>query len=256
MSSKKTKSEKSINSKIMCIIPARFGSSRLPGKPLADLCGKPVIQRVCEQVGKKYDYIVATDDQRIIDVVKGFGGKAMMTRIDHVCGSDRIAEVAEKLDVEIIVNVQGDEPFIDVNQIEEAVTPLLKDKNVVMSTLCRKITNEEDLKKPGVVKVVFDENRDAMYFSRSIIPYPRKPEFAEHYEHVGLYVYRKDFLLQYVKWKPTKKELAESLEQIRVLDHGYKIRVLETKFDSGAPCIDTPEDLENAREYIKKHNLK
>ncbi|MHA1340761.1 MAG: 3-deoxy-manno-octulosonate cytidylyltransferase [Promethearchaeota archaeon] len=248
------KNSKSTNKqKVICIIPARYGSTRLPGKPLADLGGKPVIQHTCENVGKKFSYIVATDDERIIKAVESFGGKAVLTRKDHVSGSDRIAEVAEKIDADIIVNVQGDEPFIDARQIEEAISPLLEDPNLMMSTLCRRIKSEEELKKTGVVKVVFDNNGYALYFSRSIIPYPRKGEYAEHFEHIGLYAYRREFLLQYVKWKPTKKELAESLEQLRVLDHGYKIKVVETKFDSGAPCIDTPEDLEQAREYIKHH---
>ncbi|MBD3350405.1 MAG: 3-deoxy-manno-octulosonate cytidylyltransferase [Candidatus Lokiarchaeota archaeon] len=241
--------------KIVCIIPARYGSTRLPGKPLADLCGKPVIQWTCEQVGKRFDYIVATDDERIKKAVESFGGKAMMTRKDHVSGSDRIAEVAEKIDADIIVNVQGDEPFINPNQIAEAVAPLLEEPDLMMSTLCRKITSEHELKKLGVVKVVFDNTGNALYFSRSIIPYPRKAEYAKHYEHIGMYVYRKDFLLKYIQWEPTKKELAESLEQLRVLDNGYNIRVIETKYDSGAPCIDTPEDLTQAKKYIEENKL-
>lgn len=239
--------------KIVCIIPARYGSSRLPGKPLADLCGKPVIQWTCEQVGKSFDYVVATDDERIVEAVAKFGGKAMMTRKDHVSGSDRIAEVAEKIEADIIINVQGDEPFINPEQIKEAVQPLLDDPNLQMSTLSRKITEQHELEKLGVVKVVCDLQGNAQYFSRSTIPYPRNPEHAHHYEHIGMYVYRKDFLLKYVSWEPTDKELAESLEQLRVLDHGYKIKVIETQFDSGAPCIDTPEDLEQARKYVKQN---
>lgn len=240
---------------IVCIIPARYGSTRLPGKPLKDLCGKPVIQWTCEQVGSVYDYIVATDDERIVDAVEAFGGKAMMTRSDHVSGSDRIAEVAEQIDADIIVNIQGDEPFINPKQIQEAVEPLLQDPGLQMSTLSRRISSQHELEKLGVVKVVCDLNGDAQYFSRSIIPYPRKEAYAEYFEHIGMYVYRRDFLLKYVSWEPTKKELAESLEQLRVLDHGYKIRVIETKFDSGAPCIDTPEDLEQARVYVEENDL-
>ncbi|MHA1791339.1 MAG: 3-deoxy-manno-octulosonate cytidylyltransferase [Promethearchaeota archaeon] len=238
--------------KIACIIPARYGSSRLPGKPLADLCGKTVIQRTYEQAKKVLDdIIVATDDQRIMDEVKRFGGKAAMTRSDHVSGSDRIAEVAKNLDVDIIVNVQGDEPFLEPGQIKEALEPILEDERVVMSTLKVKIKDEEDIKNPGVVKVVTDLNDDALFFSRSVIPYPRKQEYCEYFEHVGLYVYRKDFLLKYVSWEPTKLELAESLEQMRVLEHGYKIRVVTTKYERTAPCIDTQEDLERARKFLE-----
>jgi 3-deoxy-manno-octulosonate cytidylyltransferase (CMP-KDO synthetase) len=244
------------NPKIVCIIPARYGSSRLPGKPLADLEGKTVIQRTCDQVSKVIkDYIVATDDQRIIDNVESFGGKAMMTRNDHKSGSDRVAEIAKNIEADIIVNVQGDEPFINPKQIEEAVKPLLDDPTVNMATLCRPIHNEEELNNIGVVKVITDINGDAIYFSRSLIPYPRHKEYAKWYEHVGLYVYRKDFLLKFVSWPPSDLELAESLEQLRVLDHGQKIRVIETKHDLGAVCIDTPEDLEKAREYLKKEGL-
>ncbi|MHA1821155.1 MAG: 3-deoxy-manno-octulosonate cytidylyltransferase [Promethearchaeota archaeon] len=254
----KEKNKKNPNApKVICIIPARYGSSRLPGKPLADLGGKPVIQWTCENVGKKYDYIVATDDERIIEAVEKFAGKgkALMTRKDHISGSDRIAEIAQNLDADIIVNVQGDEPFINPEQIDEAVQPLLEDPDVVMATLCRRIKSEEELKKPGVVKVIFDKNHNALYFSRSIIPYPRHPEHAVHYEHIGLYVYRREFLLKFVSWEPTELELTESLEQLRVLEHGYKIKVIETQHDSEGVCIDTPEDLEQARQFIKEHKL-
>ncbi|MHA1683519.1 MAG: 3-deoxy-manno-octulosonate cytidylyltransferase [Promethearchaeota archaeon] len=247
MNEKETKAKK-----IVCIVPSRYGSSRLPGKPLADLGGKTVVQRTYEKAKAAVDrVIVATDDERIADVVKKFGGEFVMTRDDHESGSDRIAEVAEKIDADIIVNVQGDEPFLDPRQIGEALEPLLNDDSIVMSTLSVKIVDEEELKKPGVVKVVSDLDGNALYFSRSIIPYPRKPEHCEFFEHVGIYVYRKDFLLKFVSWQPTKLELAEGLEQMRVMEHGYKIRVIETKYPRAAPCIDTPEDLEQAREYLK-----
>ena len=240
--------------KIVCIIPARYGSSRLPGKPLKKIGSKTVIRRTCEQVAKAVpDYIVATDDERILKEVESFGGKAMMTRSDHISGSDRVAEVAQKIDTDIIVNVQGDEPFINPEQIVEAVKPLLEDDSVVMATLAREIKSEEDRNKPGVVKVITDKNGDALYFSRSLIPYPRHAEHAKWYEHIGLYVYRKDFLLQYVSWPPCELELAESLEQLRVLYNGYKIRVVESHHTTEAPCIDTPEDLERANEFVKKH---
>lgn len=241
--------------KVVCIVPSRYGSSRLPGKPLADLGGKTVVQRTYEQAKKAVErVIVATDDQRIVDEVKKFGGEVAMTREDHESGSDRIAEVAENIDADIIVNVQGDEPFLDPRQITEALEPMLKDDTIVMSTLSVRIDDEEELKKPGVVKVVSDLDGNALFFSRSIIPYPRKPEHCEYFEHVGMYVYRKDFLLKYVTWEPTKLELAEGLEQMRVMEHGYKIRITETKYPRVAPCIDTAEDLEQAREYLKTIN--
>jgi len=243
--------KRSKKAKVVCIIPARYGSSRLPGKPLKDLGGKSVIQRTCEQVAEVVpDYIVATDDERIVKEVESFGGKAMMTRKDHTSGSDRVAEVAKKIEADIIVNVQGDEPFIEPGQIKESVQPLLEDKSLQMATLKTEIKDKKERDKLGVVKVVCDKNDNALYFSRSLIPYPRHGEHANWFEHVGLYAYRKDFLLKYVSWQPSELELAESLEQLRVLHHGYKIRVIKTQYSRTAPCIDTPEDLKEAREYL------
>jgi len=239
--------------KVLGVIPARYGSTRLPGKPLADLGGKPVIQHTYERACQALNnVIVATDDQRILDVVAAFGGQAVMTRSDHSCGSERVAEVAASLDCDIVVNIQGDEPFIDPLMIQEAVAPLLADSGLVMSTLSRAITSEEDLQNPSVVKVVTDQRGNALYFSRSVIPYPRYREFCRWREHVGLYGYRKEFLLQYVHWPPTPLERAESLEQLRVLEHGFAIRVVETERGLGAPCIDTPEDLVRAHEYLAR----
>lgn len=238
---------------IVGVIPARYGSTRLPGKPLADLGGKPVIQHTYERACQALDHVmVATDDERVLDAVKAFGGYAVMTRTDHRCGSERVAEVAATLDVELVVNIQGDEPFIDPLMIEEAVAPLLADSELVMSTLSRAILSEEDLHNPNVVKVATDQQGNALYFSRSLIPYPRHREFCQWREHVGLYVYRKEFLLEYVQWPPTPLEQAESLEQLRILEHGFPIRVIETERGRGAPCIDTPEDLARAKKYLNK----
>ena len=238
---------------IVGVIPARYGSTRLPGKPLADLGGKPVIQHTYERACQALDHVmVATDDERVLDAVKAFGGYAVMTRTDHRCGSERVAEVAATLDVELVVNIQGDEPFIDPLMIEEAVAPLLADSELVMSTLSRAILSEEDLHNPNVVKVATDQQGNALYFSRSLIPYPRHREFCQWREHVGLYVYRKEFLLEYVQWPPTPLEQAESLEQLRILEHGFSIRVIETERGRGAPCIDTPEDLARAKKYLNK----
>lgn len=238
---------------IVGVIPARYGSTRLPGKPLADLGGKPVIQHTYERACQALDHVmVATDDERVLDAVKAFGGYAVMTRTDHRCGSERVAEVAATLDVELVVNIQGDEPFIDPLMIEEAVAPLLADSELVMSTLSRAILSEEDLHNPNVVKVATDQQGNALYFSRSLIPYPRHREFCQWREHVGLYVYRKEFLLEYVQWPPTPLEQAESLEQLRILEHGFPIRVIETERGRGAPCIDTLEDLTRAKKYLNK----
>jgi len=238
---------------IVGIIPARYGSTRLPGKPLADLGGKPLVQHVYERTHQALEYVVvATDDQRVVDAVEAFGGRAVMTRSDHRCGTERVAEVAATLDAKIIVNVQGDEPFIDPLMIEEAVSPLLADPEMVVSTLSRAILSEEDLKNPGVVKVVTDQHGNALFFSRSLIPYPRHREFCQWREHVGLYVYLKAFLLEYVQWPPTPLEQAESLEQLRILEHGVPIRVIETERGRGAPCVDTPKDLARANEYLER----
>ena len=238
--------------KIVGIIPARFGSTRLPGKPLKLIDEKPVIQHVVEQSLKAVPaVIVATDDQRIMETVNAFGAKALMTRKDHPSGSDRIAEVARQIDADIIVNIQGDEPFVEPEMIRAAVEPLLDDPDLKMSTVCRKIIRDDDFHNPNTVKVVTDLNNNALYFSRSIIPFPRNNESVSVFEHIGLYVYRKSFLLALVSWSQTPLEKAESLEQLRVLENGYTIRVVKTDLGYGAPCIDTAEDLEKARKYLK-----
>jgi 3-deoxy-manno-octulosonate cytidylyltransferase (CMP-KDO synthetase) len=237
------------------IIPARFGSTRLPGKPLAEIAGKPMIQHVYEQALRAklvHDVIVATDDVRIIAAVEKFGGHAMITPADAPSGSDRIAHVASQLrDAEIIVNVQGDEPFIPPAMIDEAIRPLHADPHVRVGTLARRIEHVEDLQDPAVVKVVIGRNGNALYFSRSSIPYGRDitaTELLKHvrvYRHIGLYVYRREFLLHYTALPQTPLEQAEKLEQLRILEHGYPIRVAVTTRHSIA--VDTPADLERAR---------
>ena len=242
--------------KTVGIIPARYASTRLPGKPLADLGGKPVIQHTYERASQALDQvIVATDDRRILEAVAGFGGQAQMTRPDHVCGSERVAEVAAALQADVIVNVQGDEPFIDPQVIRQALVPFAQEPDVVVTTLSRAILDEAVLHSPGTVKVVADRRGDALFFSRSPIPYPRPPEFCAWREHVGLYAYRREFLLAFVRWPPTPLEPAESLEQLRILENGYPIRVVETELGAGAPCIDTPEDLARAREYLSQRKV-
>jgi len=247
------------NHRIAGIIPARYGSSRLPGKPLKTILGKPMIQHVyerCLQAPLLDNVCVATDDQRIIEAVQQFGGRAVMTRTDHASGTDRLAEAARSIDADIIVNIQGDQPFIDPAMIEEAVQPLLDDPTVELATLMYPISREKDLEDPSVVKVVVDLRGNALYFSRSLIPYPR--EFITHnvYEHVGTYVYRRDTLMRVSQMSPTILETVESLEQLRWLEHGLRIRVIETQCHErsfSGFSVDTEEDLHRAEAMLRVH---
>ena len=242
-------------SRIVGVIPARYGSSRFEGKVLADIAGKPMIQWVYERASQSKtldELFVAVDDPRVQSKVEGFGGKAIMTGVHHKSGTDRIAEVVEKMAADIIVNIQGDQPLIDPNMIDEAVQPMIDNPEIRMSTLKRKIEKDE-FDDPGVVKVVVDEKDFALYFSRSLIPYPRYDENIQVFEHVGLYVYRKDFLLEISQMPQGYLEKIESLEQLRVLEKGYKILVVETKMDKAAGIsVDTPEDLERVERLIDK----
>lgn len=245
--------------KAVGIIPARYQSTRFPGKPLADILGKPMIQWVYERVrlAKTLDgVLVATDDQRIFDAVNQFSGQAVMTSPDHHSGTDRLAEAAANLDADIIVNIQGDEPLIEPKAIDLAVEPFLVNPDLPMTTLKTPILDLEDLQSPGVVKVVTDENGLALYFSRYPIPCIRGMEDpAEvlnqkiHYKHIGLYAYRRDFLLKYPQLKQTPLEKAESLEQLRALENGYRICVVNCPYTSVS--VDTPEDLERVRTLAK-----
>ena len=238
---------------IIGIIPARFGSTRLPGKPLIKIKGKTMIQRVYEQAMKsKYisKVIVATDDKRILNEVEKFGGISVMTSKKHKSGTDRIAEVAKKERCSIVVNIQGDEPFIDPVNIDKAIEPLLKDKNLNISTLAVRIPAFDELYDTNNVKVVLDKYNNALYFSRSAIPFDdddvkknlnKIPNKKNFYKHIGLYVYRKDFLLKLSKMKDSYLEQSEKLEQLRILENGEKIKVVLTKKDSFS--IDSKEDL-------------
>jgi 3-deoxy-manno-octulosonate cytidylyltransferase (CMP-KDO synthetase) len=244
--------------KVVGVIPARYGSSRFQGKILANICGKPMIQRVYEQSKRSTlldQLIVAVDDERVLKCVQEFGGQAVMTRPDHKSGTDRLAEAVEKMDADIVVNIQGDQPILDAAMIDEAVQPILEDSTLQMSTLKIKI-GEEDYARPDVVKVVADENDFALYFSRSLIPYSRDKVAVDVFEHVGLYVYRKNFLLEISKIPQTNLEKVEMLEQLRVLEKGYKIKVVETQCDriSGI-SVDTPEDLAKVEKIIIEMNL-
>ena len=243
------------------IIPARYASTRLPGKALEPILGKPMVQRVYERCldAKVLDLVcVATDDARIAEAVEGFGGLAIMTAVDHASGTDRLAEAVESIEADVVVNIQGDQPFIDPVMIAEAVQPLLDDASLEMATLMHPIHKAEDLEDPGVVKTAVDLAGNALYFSRSLIPYPHKDVPHGVYEHVGLYVYRRDFLITLAGLPPTPLEQVESLEQLRVLEHGYRIRVVETKCSDNAFSgfsIDTREDLERAEAMLRERGL-
>jgi 3-deoxy-manno-octulosonate cytidylyltransferase (CMP-KDO synthetase) len=233
---------------VVGIIPARWASSRFPGKPLVDLLGKPMIQHVYErsrQARTLERLVVATDDDRIFQAVRAFGGEVVMTRADHPTGTDRLAEAAAGMDAEIIVNIQGDEPLIEPEVIDAAAQPLLDDPSIPMGTLRARITDPEALHNPNVVKVVVDRQGFALYFSRALIPYARDKDVSEvtYYYHPGLYVYRKEFLLKYASLPPTPLELTEKLEQLRALEHGYRIKVVETAHHPVS--VDRPEDVEH-----------
>jgi 3-deoxy-manno-octulosonate cytidylyltransferase (CMP-KDO synthetase) len=230
--------------KVVGVIPARLAATRLPNKPLLDIGGKPMIQRVWERARQAKgveDVIVATPDVQIAEVVRGFGGRAMMTSDRHRSGTDRVAEVAESVPADIFVNIQGDEPLIEPSSIEKAIQPLLDDESVRMTSLmCR--CPADDLDNAACVKVVRDGRSDALYFSRARIPFQRQPGAGVSVmQHVGLYAYRRDFLLAFAALPPTPLEMTESLEQLRALEHGFKIRLVE--IDSAPLSVDTPEDL-------------
>lgn len=237
---------------IACIIPARYGSTRLPGKPLAMIGDKPMIQRVYEQVSKATEIeqvIVATDDQRVYDAVVAFGGQAMMTRPDHLTGTDRLAEVAvTHTEIDVIINVQGDEPLIDANVIDALAREFKEDSSLQMGTVGCPLL-EEEYNEPSAVKVIVNRLGNAMYFSRSLIPYPRNAFVQPPLKHVGMYGYQRQFLLNYAKMEPTPAELTESLEQLRALENGYTIRVITT--DQRFVGVDTPEDLDRVNEIFR-----
>jgi len=236
---------------VVAVIPARYASQRLPAKPLVDLLGKPMIQRVYEQVKLATlpgQIIVATDDERIADVVRKFGGDVVMTSPDIKSGSDRVAAVAHEVPGDIYVNVQGDEPLIAPEMIDQAIHVVLDDPTAEVGTLVRKIESLEELRNPGVVKVVFGSDRSALYFSRSEIPFVRdahdKTQWLSQstfYKHIGIYVFRRAFLMKYTEMPESNLERSEKLEQLRILENGHRIKVGITHHDS-VP-IDTRDDV-------------
>jgi 3-deoxy-manno-octulosonate cytidylyltransferase (CMP-KDO synthetase) len=240
-------------SSVLAVIPARFAATRFPGKILADIAGRPMIEHVYRRAGAArlvHAVIVATDDERIAAAVRAFGGVALMTRPDHVSGTDRIAEVVAAHPCRAVVNLQGDEPLIEPETIDAAIKPLLDDSTVGMSTVSRPFVDADEFRNANVVKVITDDRGNALYFSRSPIPFPRSgpalPAAAR--AHVGLYVYRRDLLLKLAALPAAALEIIESLEQLRALAHGVRIRVVET--GHAVAGVDTPEDLERVRQLM------
>ena len=259
---------------VLVVIPARYGSTRFPGKPLARLCGKPVIQHVYERVAQAQraeTVVVATDDRRIVEAVERFGGKAVMTSADARSGTERAAEVARGCDASVIVNVQGDEPLVRSEMIDQLAEYLERHQAVPMASLRTRCERAEEIASPHVVKVVVDREGFALYFSRASIPFAREGARGEgrgaredqrgvrpvprapcpvplHWKHVGVYGYQRHFLLQFPYLEPTPLEQLEQLEQLRALEHGYRIQLLETPHDTVG--IDTPEDLQRVEAFL------
>jgi 3-deoxy-manno-octulosonate cytidylyltransferase (CMP-KDO synthetase) len=244
-----------MRAKTLGVIPARFAAQRFPGKPLALIAGKPLVQWVAEACMKSRALdavIVATDNERIAQTVEDFGGKAMLTSPFCASGTDRAAEIAQKFDCEIVLNVQGDEPLMRPEMIDALVQGMNTEPSVQMGTMARKITDDRDVDNPNVVKVVCDRVGDALYFSRAPIPFVREyPRLrSATLKHLGIYAFRKDFLLQFVQLPPSKLEQIEKLEQLRALENGHKIRVWLTEFDSIG--VDTPEDVKLVEKFLLK----
>jgi 3-deoxy-manno-octulosonate cytidylyltransferase (CMP-KDO synthetase) len=238
------------------VIPARLGSTRLTGKVLLDICGKSMLQRVWEAAKKASlldDVIIATDDQKVIGAAKKFGAKVALTSLDHRSGTDRITEIVNPLDVKVVINIQADEPLIQPAMINELAAAILNDSKVVMATLIKKIVDEKDLHDPNIVKVVVDKDGFALYFSRSPIPYNREAKGASfltqiHYKHLGIYAYTKDFLFTFTNMPSSKLENIEKLEQLRVLENGYKIKTVQTTGETQS--VDTQEDIDKVRSFL------
>lgn len=239
---------------VIGIIPARYGSTRFEGKVLADLHGKPMIQWVWEAAKKARildEVIIACDDPRIEEAVKSFGANVVLTSKEHLSGTDRMTEVVNPLEVKVVVNIQADEPLLEPVMIENVARPLLDDASLNMATLMKRIDDPNEIADPNVVKVLVDKNGLALYFSRAAIPYQRdKIASAAYYKHIGLYAYTKDFLFIFKNLPESNLERIEKLEQLRVLEAGFRIKVIETKISTIG--VDTPLDLERVKKVISK----
>ena len=240
--------------KLIAMIPARYGATRFPAKLMQDLCGKPVIVHTYQRVADTnlFDQVyVVTDDDRIENAIHEVGGKVIRSQKEHNSGSDRLAEASKDLEVDIIVNVQGDEPFTDKENLQKVIDIFANDsqKNIAVASLMERITHPDDIANPNNVKVVVNKFNEALYFSRSVIPFPRDTNTkVPYYKHIGIYAYRKDALQQFTQLPPSLLEETEKLEQLRYLENGFKIRLAVT--DIPTIGIDTPEDLERARKRL------
>jgi 3-deoxy-manno-octulosonate cytidylyltransferase (CMP-KDO synthetase) len=243
---------------VLAVIPARFASTRLPGKPLASIAGKPMIQHVVERVRRAQlvkSILVATDDERIKRAVEGFGGQAILTRPDHRTGTDRVAEVATHVDADLYVNIQGDEPLIDPGTVDAVVAAMLEDDSVQIATPCSAITQQNEIMDPNIVKVARDFDGNGLYFSRAPIPWVRDTNTtvaARHWKHIGLYAFRRDTLLEFPTLPPGELEHIEQLEQLRWLENGFRIRVVETDYD--AVSVDVPADIERVEKLLRERD--
>jgi len=243
---------------VIGVIPARYSSTRLEGKVLADICGKPMLAHVWERAKQALlldDLIIACDDERVAEAAREFGAKVVLTAKGHISGSDRIVEVVNPLEVKIVINIQGDEPLIHPTMIDNVARALLDDDSLSMATIMKKIEDLKLVHDPNTVKVVVDKNNFALYFSRAAIPFlSPNSEIKDpvYYKHIGLYGYTKDFLFTYKNMPVSYLEKIERLEQLRVLAEGFKIKVLETKYDTIG--VDTLEDLERVKKYLEKEN--
>jgi len=245
------------SSRTLVAIPARWGSTRFPGKPLHLIAGKPLVQHVwerCQECRLIDDVIIATDDARIAEAAAGFGAKFVLTAPEHPSGTDRIAEAANSYpDHRVIINVQGDEPLISPALIDELARTLREDPGVKMITAAAPIQDAAQISDPNVVKVIFDTQGDALYFSRSPLPYLRNPEaWPRSYRHLGIYGFQRSFLFQFVAWPPSRLEQTESLEQLRALENGSRIRVVLT--DELSPGVDTPEQADAIEKHLQKQS--
>ena len=242
--------------KLIAMIPARYGATRFPAKLMQDLCGKPVIVHTYQRVADTnlFDQVyVVTDDDRIENAIREVGGKVIRSQKEHNSGSDRLAEASKDLEVDIIVNVQGDEPFTNKENLQKVIDIFVNDpqKNIAVASLMERITHPDDIANPNNVKVVVNKFNEALYFSRSVIPFPRDTNTkVPYYKHIGIYAYRKDALQQFTQLPPSLLEETEKLEQLRYLENGFKIRLAVT--DIPTIGIDTPEDLEKARQRLSK----
>ena len=240
--------------KIIGVIPARYQSSRFPGKPLADILGKPMIWWVyqqCLKVQELNEVYVATDDERIFNACTNLGIRVIMTSDQHHSGTDRVGEVASKVEGDLFINIQGDEPLIEPQMIRDIIG-IFADESVYYGSLRKQITDEAEIQAPSTVKVVVDKNEDALYFSRSVIPSNIKDgKLARVYRHVGIYAYKRDFLMTFIQLPPAELEAGEGLEQLRALENGYKLRVHETQFDSIG--VDLPEHIAMVEQAIRRN---